>query len=362
MKPGRKEEAQTFRVADRKVFRGQRCNPTRGVQAQKAKVNIPLLWTVFRLETSSVKLAAHSAFMRSSHFCGPRTVVHVFLTAVSLLTLLYISVIVLAERAMVCVQRTPPATLPNARLSNCSLALAKAERELAHLKRERLEGRLKAKDVSHGESRTDVRERTDAARSLEDRLRKGCGSEVVAVTCADDLDVTCWRAHALQLAAELEYSRVRGSFCLSPSVTPCKVDRSAVLSASSVDACKALHFNESSAVVDVVIPWTNMSEAGYVDSYSPRQSIFADVSKQNRYSSVNGTRPPFSEIVFLLRSMEKFGLMPLVRRVFILYDDDLHSPPQFLARNDKVVPLPLSQLVSGTPFVRKVREFTSFWL
>ncbi len=107
---------------------------------------------------------------------------------------------------------------------------------------------------------------------------------------------------------------------------------------------------------DIVVPWTNNSEASYYDL--PGSHFFGSRETLHKpYNNVGSGRAPFSEIVFTLRSLEKSGFMDRVNHVFILYDDDLHGPPQFIRPDqDRVVPLPSSLLAAGTPFVNRRRR------
>jgi hypothetical protein len=99
-----------------------------------------------------------------------------------------------------------------------------------------------------------------------------------------------------------------------------------------------------------------MSESSYFDA--PHADFFKNLAKlRHPYKDVGSGRPSFSEVVFTLRSLRQFGFMGRVRRVYILYDDDQHGPPQFLLPTEsRIVPLPASLLTAGTPFVNRRRR------
>jgi hypothetical protein len=68
---------------------------------------------------------------------------------------------------------------------------------------------------------------------------------------------------------------------------------------------------------DIVIPWTNMSESSYFDVYS--REYLSNLEKiHNPYAHVASKRPPYSELVFTLRSLQDAGFMERVGRVYIL--------------------------------------------
>jgi hypothetical protein len=57
-----------------------------------------------------------------------------------------------------------------------------------------------------------------------------------------------------------------------------------------------------------------------------------------------------------LRSFEKHGLMPFVRRVFVLYDSDRHRAPQFLREGQTSIRLLThSEVLNGTKFADRLR-------
>ncbi len=120
--------------------------------------------------------------------------------------------------------------------------------------------------------------------------------------------------------------------------------------------CRARKFDPRKDLFDVVVPWTNLSESSYFDVTHPEFLINLE-RLRHPYKGVASGRPPFSEVVFALRSLQQHGFMERVGHVFLLYDDDQHGPPQFLrSAQSRVVPLPASLLTAGTPFVNRRRR------
>ncbi len=172
-----------------------------------------------------------------------------------------------------------------------------------------------------------------------------------ATECGDSVD--CLRRRLEHYEQHEQVDRVRTSMCLS-SARRCPRNTTAVT--ARAEACAARLFDPARDTFDIVVLWTNLSESGY---YSKRgASFFSSLEKlRHPYANSSSRRPPFSEIVFGLRSLAKWGMMERVGRVFILYDDDLHGPPAFVAGSqDRVVPLPASLLFAGSPFVRQRRR------
>lgn len=108
----------------------------------------------------------------------------------------------------------------------------------------------------------------------------------------------------------------------------------------------------SSQPIDVIIPWVNMTEAGYFDDWHPHfWSSAKSLHKDYPYRHVGLGREPFSEVMFTIRSILGPNGPP-IRRVLILYDDQIHGPPTFLKPlHPKVMAVPTSLLVAATGFV-----------
>lgn len=100
---------------------------------------------------------------------------------------------------------------------------------------------------------------------------------------------------------------------------------------------------------DVVIPWINMTEAGY---FFPPRSGDSTVG-QRPYRGIGRSRIPFSEVVFALRSLWYNGAFNHVQKVFVLYDDSRQNPPHFLKTQSVVVPFRFSDVLEKTKFKGK---------
>lgn len=119
--------------------------------------------------------------------------------------------------------------------------------------------------------------------------------------------------------------------------------------------CASLRFDHQSAI-DVVIPWVNMTEGGFFDDWHPYFWKSAQSMQRYPYRDVGKKREPFSEIIYTIRSILGPNGPP-VRRVLILYDDQMHGPPSFLKPSHSVVmAVPSSLLAIGTGLVNVRRR------
>ncbi len=179
----------------------------------------------------------------------------------------------------------------------------------------------------------------------------GAGVPSARAECGESLE--CLRRHLEAYEHKAQLDVLRTTMCLS-SARRCPANASVVLGRTG--ECGARLFDRDSDEVDIVMPWTNLSESGYYTRVG--DSFFRSLEQlRQAYVNTSSRRPPFSEVVFALRSLDKWGLLQRARRVFILYDDDLHGPPSFVADGqDRVVPLPASLLFAGSPFVRRRRR------
>lgn len=200
-----------------------------------------------------------------------------------------------------------------------------------------------------------------SARTIEGSVRDAKLPEIVQRQCplatgvlstplCKEHDLECLKAKERKLETMQFASKLRHTMCTT-SAKRCSVNVTRVR--NSQRSCLERRFDRDKDKLDMLIPWVNLSETGYFDVFSVKNFE----SLRNAYEAVGARRQPFSEVVFSLRSFEKFGLMKFVNRVFLLYDDDQHGPPTFLKEDqDKVVAFPLSSLVAGTAFVNRRRR------
>eukprot|EP01090_Pellita_catalonica_P022058 TRINITY_DN8433_c0_g1_i1.p1 TRINITY_DN8433_c0_g1~~TRINITY_DN8433_c0_g1_i1.p1 ORF type:complete len:250 (-),score=28.77 TRINITY_DN8433_c0_g1_i1:19-768(-) len=138
-------------------------------------------------------------------------------------------------------------------------------------------------------------------------------------------------------------------------LSPLRVVPEIVLNPTNMENCAKSRFRPGIDKFDVVYGWVNMSQAGYV-AFPPNLK-----ERVRKTKKVGINRPPFSEIIFSLRSLVKNEMLPHIGNIFILYDDARHGPPTFVNRSSPAASrirfVPHSELVGGTPFIDRVRSY-----